>query len=977
MVATRTSIPKPDVTVTVTARTVTPTTATPALPACIIGPCYEVLDPQLSSGLTANPDAKVELPAIIRSWGNAVTTAAIANPVTVALNVNGTTVSVLFPAAPGGYTVAAIVTAFNAALLAAAASAVASVTAAEARFCLRTTTKGDGQFITWTATSVADANVSAHAFSVTALKIPRTWRSDGTSTYNQIGHVIQFDDYPDPRDIIANLTIDTTSVRLFGNLSAGLTEWFQTTTVERGGKTSIQYLDDGDGDGYTPLVQFSGAPQVRVPYDAFPLSAIDVPGLTDFVAAGTQYLTSFAAFAGGVASTLTIEVAGLEPQAIDIGGADAIADVIQKINDRFPNAAATGIADNNAGAIRFTLANLNAGMTEGVAHGRDSYIILTGTDALLIALFGGIAADWPYVGRGTWRALTVGAQLYVNGLFVGNVAEVLSANNIRLDREVAQTAAAAAADFYFVTTNTTPTMAGTATNARGNFYCAATAATDAPAGTLRIKQEILRDTTARPQRLPYMTSGSACEMYMGYTGLRLDVTPSATDAQLLSFSSATELAAEMVTDTTNPLGYGLFLAITNAPGLTTNGIGVDEVTTAEPEGTLEAYTECAEFLQSQMVYGLAPMTHSEDVAFMFQDHVDFMSTPEQKGERVLFWCPALPTRERSTIAASGAQANKTAALLVVNTGLADLPARLVAAGITLTGVPDTDMVYIQFEAYGSTMFAVASTLGSTITIMAYAGTTLPFALGTDADFIAMQAAALIDEPFTIAKIGASLYTGTVYDKTAASEAIYDLGQEFADRRVRMVIPDEVITTIGGLETAVEGYYACAALAGMQAYYSPQIGFTNLPVGGLTRVQRTQGYFTEAQLNLMAGGGAWILVPQQGGSGVTTRMSLTTDTSSVEYRQPSWTTALDYGAYYLRSVIRGIIGPSVITPELLDSVASLVDSAIKYLCSPAVRVWIDASISFIEQSTTQPDTIRVGLNVQIGYNLNYVDIEISV
>jgi hypothetical protein len=62
---------------------------------------------------------------------------------------------------------------------------------------------------------------------------------------------------------------------------------------------------------------------------------------------------------------------------------------------------------------------------------------------------------------------------------------------------------------------------------------------------------------------------------------------------------------------------------------------------------------------------------------------------------------------------------------------------------------------------------------------------------------------------------------------------------------------------------------------------------------------------------------------------------------------------------------------------LDSVSTLVDSAIKHLISPGVRVWVDASISFIEQSTTEPDHIRVGLNVIVGYNLNGIDIEITV
>ena len=68
----------------------------------------------------------------------------------------------------------------------------------------------------------------------------------------------------------------------------------------------------------------------------------------------------------------------------------------------------------------------------------------------------------------------------------------------------------------------------------------------------------------------------------------------------------------------------------------------------------------------------------------------------------------------------------------------------------------------------------------------------------------------------------------------------------------------------------------------------------------------------------------------------------------------------------------------VTADLLDTISSLIDSCIKFLTSPASGpCWIDASITSIAQSTTQPDTVEVGLSVQVPYNLNYIDVDIAV
>ena len=89
--------------------------------------------------------------------------------------------------------------------------------------------------------------------------------------------------------------------------------------------------------------------------------------------------------------------------------------------------------------------------------------------------------------------------------------------------------------------------------------------------------------------------------------------------------------------------------ICNAPVITyqlgqLKSLGIDEVTDDAPFGTVEAYTRAAEYLGGFEVYAIAPLTHDESVAQVFNTHVQFMSEPTQRGERIVMWNPTTPTR---------------------------------------------------------------------------------------------------------------------------------------------------------------------------------------------------------------------------------------------------------------------------------------------------------------------------------------------
>ena len=207
-------------------------------------------------------------------------------------------------------------------------------------------------------------------------------------------------------------------------------------------------------------------------------------------------------------------------------------------------------------------------------------------------------------------------------------------------------------------------------------------------GDATIKLEVIRNTQGNP------VYPSAAQVYVQYQALRLDVTALAAQPALLSFGDTGTLTTQLGPITTdNPLGLGLYFALLNAPGVTVTGLGVDAFTGDEPDGTVEAFTTAAAFLEGYEVYAIAPLTHEPTVFQVFQTHVDLMSQPENKGERIVLIDPLVPTTRIDSLVASGTNGNTTATANQFDTGVHNLDALLIADG--LSGVGPVSYTHLQ------------------------------------------------------------------------------------------------------------------------------------------------------------------------------------------------------------------------------------------------------------------------------------------
>lgn len=565
---------------------------------------------------------------------------------------------------------------------------------------------------------------------------------------------------------------------------------------------------------------------------------------------------------------------------------------------------------------------------------------------------------------GTGAPPISGDDFYVDGLYIGRItytAPGAVVTRLRLDKQL-PIDASYGTDYYII-----------AKNLPGAGRPSPELVVDAN-GVPTIKNDILRDTLGVPVT-------SKVNMYLSYQAVRKDVTALAASPSLLRFESTTALEAVLApTNVLNPLALGLYFALLNAPGAAVAGFGVDEVSASYPYGTVEGFTRAAEALEAYEVYAIAPLTHDETVAEVFNTHVTAMSAPSSKGERICLFNFSAPTKRLDTLITSSLLGNSQGTSgLVFDTGITNLSALLLAKGISTSGtIPTSAGVFLSI-AQSSLKYSISGISGSVVTIR------ITFAAGENDDaFYATTnlktsplPSVLIDEPFNVKVRGAALVmpSSTIPDKAGIAETYQALAQSYMNRRFWSVMPSQVAATLDGIEQLIEGFYACAAIAGMIGQQPPQQSFTNFPMTGFTRVVGSNDFFTEKQLNQIAAGGNYIIVQDEAGTPLISRMALTTDMTSLETRTDSITKIVDFTAKFMRRGLRAYIGRFNITQGFLDSLSHVCQGLLGFLTD--IGVLIGANLNNIVQDESAPDTVLIDVTLDVPFPCNYIRLTLVV
>lgn len=672
---------------------------------------------------------------------------------------------------------------------------------------------------------------------------------------------------------------------------------------------------------------------------------------------GTTDITS----GGGLATeTLELSVDGSPPATITFASPANAAAVLVSVNAVINPLGATATQGPGNGLL-VTSNGVGSGQRLRVVGGTAVAVLgltaaedVSGADAVLAA-----GAEF----RGTSFPPQAGDELWIDGAVYASISQVAPGgvtNRLKINKLVTISTDVGATWFILAKNLVDPALA------------------HRPVGNLRVtsnkdilvKHDILRTHAGDP------VANVKSVVYIAYTAVRKDVTSLASDPGLLTFDDTTSLESALSPITPdNPLGMGLFFALINAPSIQVTGLGVDAISDDEPFGTVEAWTRAAEFLEGFEVYAIALMTHDETVGQVFLTHVTAMSEPDQRGERICLWNPAVPTNELDTLVASGTDGDGLNTF-TFDTKVTNLTTLVQAAGINPVGTIPVDAGLFLDLAVDANHYSIKSISGSQVTVRIAAG---EFASGENDDSFYSEVALtspLVSETFSIRVRGAALVTvdGSP-DKNKIAETVSLTGAGYKNRRFWMTFPDKAAAVVGGTELIVEGFYMNAATAGLIGQQPPQQSFTNFPVVGFTRVIGSNDRFSEGQLNQMAGGGAYIFIQEGASTPIFSRFAITTDLTSIETRTDSVTKVVDFTAKFMRRAIRNFIGRFNITQGFLDSLSTTIDGLLGFLVESGVL--IGGTLDNIIQDENERDTVLVDTTIDVPIPCNQIKLTLLV
>jgi len=430
-------------------------------------------------------------------------------------------------------------------------------------------------------------------------------------------------------------------------------------------------------------------------------------------------------------------------------------------------------------------------------------------------------------------------------------------------------------------------------------------------------------------------------VHAGYRAQRGDL-----DSNVTVVNDVTDLGSKLGTaDLSNPLGLGVSIALANSGGTAVYCIALDP--------TLDeaaAYTKAFELAEAQTLFWITPLTTNPEVHTAAKAHVDARSLPTSGN-----WRMALVNTEVLPV--------------IPVVGTEDNP----MTGASVDAAADNELVYTS----GTFIADVNEGDWLVITDDSTAGTPGRYQVGS---VVNNQKIGLIGAIGTTGEAGVTFYIERSQSKLEQAQRIEGASKAFANKRV-VNFPGTVMKEFNGVDTEIPGYYLLCGVAGQGSGLPAQTGFTNTTVAGIGDLVHGNFYFTEDQLNMMAGGGTTLYVQNAKGTAPFCRHALTTDMSVLEYREILKVKNWDYVSYYFKDILAPFIGTWNITPDTIQTIRQTVLSAgesMKARKLPKVGAPLTkCDIVRIEQNATSKDAVDVELGIGIADPNNYTNVYLVI
>lgn len=391
----------------------------------------------------------------------------------------------------------------------------------------------------------------------------------------------------------------------------------------------------------------------------------------------------------------------------------------------------------------------------------------------------------------------------------------------------------------------------------------------------------------------------------------------------------------------NPAVFGAFLALNNAV-TSTNILGLDvNYLTNE----LLAYDDAFTILALNDIYAISVMTQNTAVHTALKTHVDGLSTPDKKLERVGIINRTLVT----TQVVDGPFTN--GATDAPGTTLTSVGALFITDGV----VPGTIVQVLQGGFTGN--YTVASVNSQT-------SLTLTTAISPSQSNLNFQVIKNLQN-----------------NEQAATIAAY--AESFADSRMILTWPDIVNIPVGNTIRQLPGYFLNCAVGALTTGLPTQQGLTNLHVAVYSGVVHSTKYFSNDDLNTIADGGVMIFVQDVlNQTPLYIRHQLTTNRSSVLFQEYSVTKNVDFIAKFVRTNHKPFIGQYNIVDSTFDDLKTNAKAIMAYLSQgtklPKIGgVISNGQLTSIVQNPAALDGILETWTISVPVPLNNLDITLVV
>ena len=237
----------------------------------------------------------------------------------------------------------------------------------------------------------------------------------------------------------------------------------------------------------------------------------------------------------------------------------------------------------------------------------------------------------------------------------------------------------------------------------------------------------------------------------------------------------------------------------------------------------------------------------------------------------------------------------------------------------------------------------------------------------------------VEEDVAASQTPAKIEIYHTYTDAQFAEQVAATSKSMASRRMLNVFP----TLFSGNGVTMTGEFAACAVAGLVSSTDPQQPITNVTVRGIDDIPLVYQTFSNADLDVMAAGGTFIVAQDMPGDVVYVRHQITTayPDGNLNTAELSVTKNVDSISYAFSDLFRPYYGKNNITSELIAIFDNITYGLITKLGTSGEfgpqLISGNTYIRYIRQNPVMKDHVDIAISLAVPYPCNNIDIVLTV